>query len=184
MLGPTDKSAGGRGAGAVLPAAMPVRRGQVFWSGRIDGTTLQSHLIAKLRTAPDKSSLAFVDARCGFEWRSRHDVYEGASQWAATLLRRGVKPGDVCVLVLPGGEPAVLPLLGTLFAGAVPLLVAPPTLQGRNSSLGTILSRTLRTAKARLAILGDGLEALGAELGRRDPTLIVTMRRELAGDAD
>jgi acyl-CoA synthetase (AMP-forming)/AMP-acid ligase II len=166
----------------VLPADTARVRpqpGRVFWSRQVDGTTLQARLVARLTAEPDAQCLGVVDAHGRVSWRSRRDVYERACTWARGLADRGVRPGDACVLVLPGGEPAALPLLGVLLAGAVPLLVAPPTLQGRHSSLSLILSRTLRTTRARLVLLGDGLDAFGASLARRSASLAVAYRRDL-----
>jgi acyl-CoA synthetase (AMP-forming)/AMP-acid ligase II len=137
--------------------------------------SLLSRLRGELGKAPGRKALAFVDARGHFAWRSLEQVHDEAAGHARALADAGLGPGDTCVIVLPSGERSAAVLLGTLLLGAVPLLVAPPTLRGADSHLAGVLTRVTRRARARLVVLSGAGPALAEQLarsGRRPPRVV------------
>jgi fatty-acyl-CoA synthase len=58
--------------------------------------------------------------------------------------------------------------------GAVPLLIAPPSLQGANSTLLTVLTRTVARTRASVAVCAESLSGVEKDLGRagRGTTLL------------
>lgn len=126
--------------------------------------TFQERLRSRLEEDPEARCLAFVDRRGGFTWRSRREVGERVAGGAAWLVSRGTRPGDVCLSVAVDPEACAYAVLATLVAGGVPLLVAPPAIQGVNSSLAEILGDVARRAEPRLALLAPGMEAVARRL--------------------
>lgn len=129
-------------------------------------TTLQSLLFQRLDTAPNRRALAWYDPQGTLEWRSTSALHERAQGIAARLRELGLRAGDVCIICLPSSEPASTALLATLLNGAVPLLVAPPTLQRFNSDLAAILFQTIERSGAKVVIFGDALEESEADWRR------------------
>ena len=62
--------------------------------------TLQSRLSRRLEREPTRPTLTFVDRQGQFQWKTFAEVYEEAMRSGAALVERGLRPGDVCVLVL------------------------------------------------------------------------------------
>ncbi|HYD50032.1 MAG TPA: hypothetical protein VEB21_16865, partial [Terriglobales bacterium] len=121
-------------------------------------TTLQSLLAQRLDKHPERRALAWYDSREQLEWQTVAQVHAAALPAMARLRELGLRRGDVCVLVLHSSEPAGKLLLATLLLGAVPLLVAPPTLQRFNSDLAKILFRTIQRSGAKVVVYGEALE--------------------------
>ena len=115
--------------------------------------TIQARVLDRLAQDPGRPSLAFVDARGGVRWRSRAEVCALAASGAQALGELGLEPGEVCVLVSVDPEECARGVLAVLFRGAVPLLVAPPVIQGVNSNLRQVLHFVARRTRARLALL-------------------------------
>jgi acyl-CoA synthetase (AMP-forming)/AMP-acid ligase II len=141
--------------------------------------SIQARLLDQLDRAPHGPAIAFMHADATVEWRTRGEFHAAASGYAAGLQETGLAPGDVCVLVLPSQEFAATMVLAVLLAGGVPLLVAPPLLQGANSSLVSVLQRTVRRTRARLVICDPSLRDLAPQLGR-----IRSGTRVLFGEAE
>lgn len=142
--------------------------------------SLQRVLFGKLDRHPSRRALAFADAAGRYVWRSGAEVYRDAAERAAGLTALGLRPGDACINVLPSGPFCASILLGTLFAGGLPLLVAPPTLQGLNEDLLLVLKGVIARVKPRLAVLPEGMEAWRADLERvRKGTRILIGEREV-----
>ena len=125
--------------------------------------TIQERILHHLDAAPEAPAVAFVDHRGGFEWRSRAQFFGEASRWGGVLENRGVGVGDVVVIVSVEPEFAATSVLATLQLGAIPLLVAPPAIQGVNSNLQKVLTHTIRKSGARLVLLSDGKIATGID---------------------
>jgi acyl-CoA synthetase (AMP-forming)/AMP-acid ligase II len=136
----------------------------VLSSGRETSASLQAEILARLSEAPQQRCLAFYLPQEPVRWLSREEVHRRAARAARRLLRDGVKAGDVCVIVLPSGEAAALAVVATLLIGAVPLLIAPPTLVAGNRELSDTLASTLRLTRARLALCASSLEPMVAPL--------------------
>lgn len=148
--------------------------------------SLQAEILARLDDAPEARCLAFYDSHGSFAWRSRADVHRRAAAVARHFAHQGLQRGDVCVLVLPSDEIAVASLLATLRLGAIPLLIAPPSLVGGNLELHETLRQTLRRTRARLAVCAASLERDRADLERSAPAtrfIFVGGDRWDAGDA-
>jgi acyl-CoA synthetase (AMP-forming)/AMP-acid ligase II len=126
----------------------PRRRG----GARPAHDSLQARLLARLEEQPERPALGFVNARAETTWRTRAELDDLASRRAAVLREAGVDRGGVVLLVLQSDEFCATTLLGALSLGALPLLVAPPTLQGTRSSLPEILIRTARKTDARAIV--------------------------------
>jgi acyl-CoA synthetase (AMP-forming)/AMP-acid ligase II len=131
--------------------------------------SVQAEILARLAEAPEAKCLASYGWRDGIRWLSRAEVNARATCVAATLLRCGVTPGDVCVIMLPSGHATALAVTATLFVGAVPLLIAPPTLFGANLNLYETLESTVRRTRARLAICWSSLESDLTDVARKFP---------------
>lgn len=133
------------------------------------GTSLQARLLARLDEAPDRRSIAFYDRHGHFTWLRFAELHSRAARLGAALAGHGLGRGEVCLIVLPSGELAATLILAVLLLGAVPLLVAPPTLQSAGPELLRILRRTRAKTRARLVICAESMEPLRDELvrGRR-----------------
>ncbi|HEY6348736.1 MAG TPA: AMP-binding protein [Candidatus Angelobacter sp.] len=133
----------------------------------MSGASLQAEILARLSEAPSQRSICFYGPQETIRWQSREEVYGRAVSAAQQLRGQGIRSGDICIIVLPSGETAANMLLATLFLGAVPLLIAPPTLVGGNLNLHEILRSTLRRTRPRVVIcsslLGPDLAGLKQE---------------------
>jgi acyl-CoA synthetase (AMP-forming)/AMP-acid ligase II len=99
-------------------------------------------------------------------WLTRAALDRRAALAAGWLAERGARPGEACLLVQPSTEWCATLLLGALRLGAVPLLVAPPSLSGSSPFLLTVLARTLRRTRAPVAVCPEALTGLDKDLGR------------------
>jgi acyl-CoA synthetase (AMP-forming)/AMP-acid ligase II len=133
-----------------------------------DFSTLQTALRATLTESPQQRALAFYSLH-GSYWLTREEVEARAARLAARFKAEGLKPGDVAILVLNSGEPAALSLLAVLMAGGVPLLIAPPVIQGTNSSLFEILDGVIRRTGTALVLADTSMTALRDSLERGHP---------------
>ncbi len=132
--------------------------------------TLQRALLTRLDTAPDARAIAFVDDKGRFAWQTVGDYFGQAARHATYLAEAGLRKGGVCVIVLSSGDLASRIVLGTLWRGAVPLLVAPPSLQagGAFSSLRQVLQSVIARTGPDLVLIEDSLQTVADEL-RADP---------------
>ena len=120
--------------------------------------SLQARLYTRVDERPADRAIAFVDARGHVRWRTREEFFARASAHAARLVEMGLSSGQTIILVLPSGELCANLLVACLMVGAVPLLVAPPTLRGQNANLTEILQSTIRRTRARLVICPATME--------------------------
>jgi acyl-CoA synthetase (AMP-forming)/AMP-acid ligase II len=145
----------------------------------IEAASLQAVLRARLERTPGERALAFLGREGTVKWQLRDAFHARAAAHAARLAEQGLGAGDVCIIVLPSGELSATLLLACLLCGAVPLLVAPPTIQGANSSLSRILAHTISKTRARIVICPESMANTRVELGRSAPRT-----RLLFGPAD
>lgn len=142
--------------------------------------TLQSRLYQQLEMHPGRPALAFVNHRVEFDWLTVEDVHAKARGYAQSLCELGVSKDDVCILVLPSNPFCALTLLATLLLNAIPLLVAPPTLQGFNPYLLQVLRRIIRKTGAKIVIAPESMAEMRTELQKiRTATRIVIGENEL-----
>lgn len=132
------------------------------------GNTLQSSIYELAQADPDARALGFYSNReC--DWISRGELIAGAEAAAGRLAEMGLTEGAVCVQVPYNDRFAAEVLLGTLVLGALPLLVAPPAIQGLNSSLPDILHGIIERTSAPVVIAADTVTAMREDLIARHP---------------
>ena len=115
-------------------------------------TSLQARLWQRLEDAAQQPALTFYRGNELGPWLTFAGLYQKAADTAQHLREEGLKPGDICIIVLPSEEPAVRLVLGTLLLGAVPLLIAPPGLAGPNSNITRVLEHTVALTRAKLVV--------------------------------
>ncbi len=123
------------------------------------GGSLQAEILARLSESPDGRCLCFYGARETVHWQSRSQLYCKSVAVAQQLRQEGVRPRDICIIVLPSGETSANVLLATLLLGAVPLLIAPPTLVGGNLELRQTLHGVLRSARPRVVVCSPSIKS-------------------------
>jgi acyl-CoA synthetase (AMP-forming)/AMP-acid ligase II len=128
--------------------------------------TLQARLYDRLENAPDRRAFAFYNGRGEFSWQTFGQFYQQAAGRAARLADWGLGKGDVCLIILPSGELSATLLFSSLLLGAVPLLIAPPTIQdqGAYSSLSRIIKRIIRKTKPRLVVCADSMVDMRSDI--------------------
>jgi fatty-acyl-CoA synthase len=124
----------------------------------VTGGSLQAEILARLSESPDARCICFYGARETVHWQSRSQFYSKSVAVAQQLRKEGVRPGDTCLIVLPSGETSANALLAALLLGAVPLLIAPPTLVGGNLELHQTLHGVLHSTKPRVVICSPSIK--------------------------
>jgi acyl-CoA synthetase (AMP-forming)/AMP-acid ligase II len=110
-------------------------------------STLQACLRNRLDSDGDRPALAFYDKSRHADWSTHLDLMTRAAGASDILAESGIKQGDTCLLVAANDPFTAEVLLGVLMLGGIPLLLAPPAIQGVNSSLPEILDGIItRTA--------------------------------------
>jgi fatty-acyl-CoA synthase len=122
------------------------------------GGSLQAEILARLSESPDERCICFYGAREIVHWQSRSQFYNKSIAVAQQLRQEGVRPGDTCLIVLPSGETSANTLLAALLLGAVPLLIAPPTLVGGNLELHQTLHGVLRSTRPRVVVCSPSIK--------------------------
>jgi len=131
--------------------------------------SLQGRFYAQLERAPGRRAWGFFDPRGAISWLTLREVYERAASSAARLAESGLTQGEVCVIVMPSGELSARLVLSSLLLGALPLLVAPPTLQGLHSNLPQVLRRTIKKTRARVVVGSESIAGVSGDLRRLAP---------------
>lgn len=128
--------------------------------------SLQERLFRRLDEAPESRAIAYYDPSETLSWISFKELYDQSAEVAARLMEQGFKPGDVCVIVLPSGHLAARSIFAVLLLGGIPLLVAPPAVQGSMLDLPRILKHTARKSGASVVLCADTMTDLREELSR------------------
>ena len=132
------------------------------------------------RTArADQPALGFFaeDGGRNCRWLTFAELFGRVVEVAAGLAGHGLAKGRVCLLVLPSGAFCAEVLLAVLQRGAVPLLIAAPTMKrlderllgvlqhivGSTDAVVMICPLWMREHRERLAGLGQGLRVLCGE---------------------
>jgi acyl-CoA synthetase (AMP-forming)/AMP-acid ligase II len=133
--------------------------------------TLQAQFAARLERDPGGRAVAFMDDAGRFEWYTFERFAGLAGGYAARLQAEGLRPGEVCIIVLPSGEQSATLLLAALLLGAVPLMMAPPALQRGQalSSLEEVVARVMRRTRPRVVVLPESLAGRRDDLERSSP---------------
>lgn len=133
------------------------------------GESLQADILARFNEAPERPCFCIYGPSETVCWYSRRQVYARASAIAQQLKLHGAGRGCVCVIVLPSGETAANMLLGALFIGAIPLLVAPPSLVGGNLELRETLVSAIHRTRPGIVIYSSPHDLDLAALKNRFP---------------
>lgn len=141
--------------------------------------SLQAEILARLNESPDQRCICFYGVQEAIHWQSRSQFYNKSVAVAQHLRAEGVEPGDICIIVLPSGETSATVLLAALLLGAVPLLIAPPTLVGGNLELHQTLHSVLHSTKPRVVICSPSMKSDIAGLKDRSPATRFVFAPEL-----
>ncbi|HVS02977.1 MAG TPA: AMP-binding protein, partial [Thermoanaerobaculia bacterium] len=128
--------------------------------------TLASRLRAGLQGAEDTPALGAVGDDAAVRWLSRVALRRRLAARCAWLRHQGLGRGDVCLLALPSTLDCAELTLAAYLLGAVPLLVAPPLIQGTHSGLRQVLLGAARRARPRLALCDPSLAVDAGALRR------------------
>jgi acyl-CoA synthetase (AMP-forming)/AMP-acid ligase II len=120
--------------------------------------SLPAEILARLNESPDARCISFYGAGETIDWQSRSQLYNKSVAVAQHLRQEGVKPGDICIIVLPSGETSANVLLAALLLGAAPLLIAPPTLVGGNLELRQTLQSVLHSTRPRVVVCSPSIK--------------------------
>jgi fatty-acyl-CoA synthase len=133
--------------------------------------TLQARMYAQLERWPERRAIGFYNAQGDSSWLTYEEFFGKAAGYGTRLAEYGLGRGDVCIIVLPSNQLSASLVLATLFLGAVPLLVAPPFLQGAaaHSSLKRVLDHVVRKARPRVVVCPESMAYMSHDLqkGRR-----------------
>lgn len=131
--------------------------------------SLQGRFYQRLAEDPARRALAFYSASGEFSWLTLDQVFSRSETMASAIAEQGLRRGDVCVLVLNSDDFAAHAVLACQLLGAIPLLVAPPLLQGSNSSLAEILQSVIDRTGATLVLCADSMLAMQQQLEEQHP---------------
>ncbi|MEN8131325.1 MAG: AMP-binding protein [Pseudomonadota bacterium] len=126
--------------------------------------SLQAKLYRRYEHSPQGRALAFYEPSGKYTWRSYAELYEAGLSRAKALSAKGLRPGEVCILIPENDEFSTTNLMAVLILGAIPVLSAPPIVRGHHSNLKAVLRYLLRKTQARMVITSIHLEALLEEL--------------------
>lgn len=119
--------------------------------------SLQASFRSTLEKRADQRVLSFYGRHGEFRWMNGAEMSARGAAAAHELREAGLGRGDVCIIVLPSGPASAFALTGALMIGALPLLIAPPSLQKFNSDLTRIFERMVKKTKARVVVQDDSL---------------------------
>ena len=149
------------------------------WVYAVSGSsTLQARLWKRLEADGARSALAFYDKSRKVEWSTYADLMTGAAGAAGLLAEAGLRKGDTAILVAANDRLTTDALLGALMLGAIPLLVAPPVIQGVNSSLPEILEGIITRVAPPVVICIDRMRADVEKLTAGHPGVRFLVGRE------
>ena len=117
-----------------------------------DHLSIQATLRRRLDSNQDLPTLAYFDSTRTFRWHDFRAIVDRSAGPHAALVDAGLKAGDVTVIVMSDPRETSQVLLGVFLAGGIPLLVAPPVIQGSNSSLPAIFRGVLNKTNAQVVV--------------------------------
>ncbi|HZM17009.1 MAG TPA: AMP-binding protein [Candidatus Krumholzibacteria bacterium] len=129
--------------------------------------TLQASFEAQLERDPARRAVGFLAPTGVVTWHTWEELHARAAAQALGLRQLGVQPKDVVILALPSNEACAILLLAVLLCGAVPLLVAPPVLQGMHSNLAAVLARMVVKLAPKLVLCPSRMVEQRQELESR-----------------
>jgi acyl-CoA synthetase (AMP-forming)/AMP-acid ligase II len=124
--------------------------------------TIQARLYNQLENNPGGRAISFYDQNGKFSWYTYEQFHGKAAGYAVQLAERGLGKGDVCLIVLPSNEFSATLILANLLLGSLPLLIAPPSIQGKGaySNLAQVLAHVIGKTRPRMMIGDDSMVGL------------------------
>src|SRR5688572_26472448 len=92
-------------------------------AARLQMTTLPNLLQNSYQTVPDKTSIILQFAGQEDKTLTYRDLIEGANRYALTYAKKGIKRGEVVILILQHGEDLVYSFWGAILHGAIPSIM-------------------------------------------------------------
>ncbi|MFN3492356.1 MAG: AMP-binding protein, partial [Anaerolineales bacterium] len=86
-------------------------------------TTLPNLLQNAYQTVPDKTSIILQFAGQEDKTITYRDLIHGANRYAQTYAKKGIKRGEVAVLILQHGEDLIYSFWGAILHGAIPAIM-------------------------------------------------------------
>jgi acyl-CoA synthetase (AMP-forming)/AMP-acid ligase II len=127
----------------------------------------EGRLLSWLETGAADRGIHFAEPGDAWSWWPYERLARLARRGAWGLVERGVRAGDVVLLVQRSGPEFVAALFGTMLAGAVPAIAAPPMSFQDPDQYRDHCMRLLRTARPALVVtdadLVDRVGRLAAE---------------------
>lgn len=131
--------------------------------------SLQQAIVQQIEADPTARCVTWYDRRGEHSWATREEFFAQAVGRAAQLRELGLQHGKACVIVHQSDALSMATLIGTLLIGGLPLLVAPPAIQGVNSDLPRIVARTVQRTGAQVVSCASSLLPMREELEAGSP---------------
>jgi acyl-CoA synthetase (AMP-forming)/AMP-acid ligase II len=134
--------------------------------------TIQGSFNDLLARRADRPAIGFADIKGNIDWLTTAAFQRESAVKAAWLRDKGLGRGDAAVLVTADQRFAATAVCGILQLGAVPLLVAPPAIQGVNSNLEAVIRHVVGLTEARQVLLPPEMEQAAATIAEQYPDTI------------
>jgi acyl-CoA synthetase (AMP-forming)/AMP-acid ligase II len=134
--------------------------------------TIQSSINDTLERRADKPAIGFANIKGEIDWLTTAGFHRESSVKAAWLRDLGLEQGDRAVLVTGDQRFAATTVCGILQLGAVPLLVAPPAIQGVNSNLENVIRHVVGLTGAKMVLLPPEMKPAAPAIAEQYPNTI------------
>jgi fatty-acyl-CoA synthase len=134
--------------------------------------TIQSSINDTLERRADKPAIGFANIKGEIDWLTTAGFHRESGKQAAWLQGIGLEQGDAAVLVTGDQRFAATTVCGILQLGAVPLLVAPPAIQGVNSNLENVIRHVVGLTGAKMVLLPPEMQPAAAPIAAQYPNTI------------
>jgi 1-acyl-sn-glycerol-3-phosphate acyltransferase len=146
--------------------------------------TVDRALAARAEESPDRITIHLTEDDGSERDITYGDLFQGASQIAAGLARRGVSRGDTVALMLPTGFDFLRAFQGTLLLGAIAVPIYPPVRLDRLAEYAERQGAILRSAGVLIMITISRAKVIAEVLKSIVPTLSdVVTAEDLAEDS-
>jgi len=140
--------------------------------------TLTEMLLRRAEAIPDALFVRFVQQGNVVGAYTYSQTWTWATQWAWTLLGRGVRRGDRVVLALPNSDDFVGAYLGALLCGAIPAPIAPFREIAAADSYASLVSQRVRLLDAHVLVVPEEQANMAAlsHLSDINPLTLISRR--------
>jgi len=149
--------------------------------------TIQSAFSDTLERRADKPAIGFANIKGEIDWLTTAGFHHESAIKATWLHGLGLEQGESAVLVTGDQRFAATSVCGILQLGAVPLLVAPPAIQGVNSNLENVIRHVVGLTGAKMVLLPPEMEPAAPAIAAQYPDTIPVVGppgEDVAGPAD